>query len=200
MKKPPIPFPLIEKMEDRPLVGCLLKRMPDETNQFLYGKYYPLFRKLFLFFYTDCLDEVELTDDVYVHLMEPRGEKKISRLEEFQFQCHLARWMKLVSIRFCITKWKRHRDVTFFESAEELPVSENSHLSATVDIDREDFEKIVDLMRNERYKKLIRFRYLEGMDHDEIAEEMGEKMSDYYRTHERAKKQLREVYMKEMGQ
>lgn len=198
MKKLPIPFPLVDKMEDRPLVSCLLKRLPDVTDQFLYGKYYPLFRKLFLFFYTDCLDEVELTSEIYLHIMEQRPPNNTSRMEDFKFQCHLARWMKVVSSRFCITKWKRHRELTFFESAEDIPASNDGGISATVGLEREDFEKILELMRNERYRKLIRLHYIEGFDHKETAKEMGEKMSDYYRTHERARRQFKEVYQSEM--
>lgn len=180
------------------MVECLINRMPEETDQFLYGKYYPLFRKLFLYYYTDCLDEVELTNEIYLHIMEPAKGQRLSPLEKFQFKCRLAWWMKLISVHFCISKWKTHRELTFFESAEDLPPTTDCKLSATVGIEREDFETILCLMRNERYRNLIRCRYLEGMSHEEAATEMGEKMSDYYRTHDRAKRMLRETFFKEM--
>lgn len=85
-----------------------------------------------------------------------------------------------------------------FGTYEDLHGDEKTE-SVVVDISREDFEKIVGMMKNERYRDLIRHHYLENLDHDETAAKMGESMSSYYRTHERAKKQLRETYMKEMG-
>jgi len=197
MRKLPIPYPLIEKLEDRPMVYCLLKRLPEETDQFLYGKYYPLFRNLFLYFYTDCLDEVELTNEIYLHIMEPRPPRNSSYLENFQFQCSLAWWMKKVSTHFCISKYKKHKKLTFFQLTDDMPVSEVSYLSATTGIEREDFEKFLSLMHNERYRKLVRLRYFEGLSPDEIIEETGEKRINYYRTIQRARAQLREVYFDE---
>ncbi len=198
MKKPPIPFPLIEKMEDRPLVWCLLKKMELETGQFFYGMYWPLFCKLFRFYYTDCDNEIEVADEIHLHIMTPPKNSTQTRLELFNFQCRLARWMKVVSVHYYYTKGKRHRKLTFFESAEDIPASNDGGISATVGLDREDFEKILELMRNERYRTLMRLHYIEGLDHNDTAKEMGEKMSDYYRTHERARRQFKEVYQRKM--
>lgn len=198
MRALPIPYPLIENMDDRTLVSCLLRHLEKETEQFLYGMYYLLFKKLYHIYDPDVADEVELTDDIWLHIMEPRPPRDTSRLQDFQFQCRLPWWMKVVSVHYCISKYKKRRLVYCFGTFEDLHGEEKAE-KAAVDISREDFEKIVGMMKNERYRKLIQHHYLEGLDHDETAAQMGESMSSYYRTHERAKKQLRETYMKEMG-
>ena len=198
MRTLPIPYPLIEHMDDRTLVSCLLRRLEKETDQFWYGMYHLLFKKLFFIYHPDCNDEVELTDDIYAHVMVPRPPKDTSRLQDYQFQCRLPWWMKVVSVHYCISKYKKRRLVYCFGTYEDLHGDEKPE-SMAVDISREDFEKIVGMMKNERYRDLIRHHYLENLDHDETAAKMGESMSSYYRTHERAKKQLKETYMKEMG-
>ena len=155
MKKPPIPFPLIEKMEDRPLVWCLLKKMELETGQFFYGMYWPLFCKLFRFYYTDCDNEIEVADEIHLHIMTPPKNSTQTRLELFNFQCRLARWMKVVSVHYYYTKGKRHRKLTFFESAEDIPASNDGGISATVGLDREDFEKILDPIATKHIEELL---------------------------------------------
>jgi len=64
-------------------------------------------------------------------------------------------------------------------------------------IDREDMEKILTLMPNERYRTLIRLRYIELMTNEETAKALGMTMDNYYNIHKRAKAQFEEVCIKE---
>lgn len=64
-------------------------------------------------------------------------------------------------------------------------------------LNREDAETLLGLMPNERYRKIIRLRYLDLMTHEEIAKELGMKMEIYYNKHKLAKAQFERVLEKE---
>ena len=53
-----------------------------------------------------------------------------------------------------------------------------------------DLKKILASMPNERYRRLIEFRYVEDRTNEETASLLGLAMSNYYNTHKRAKGQF----------
>ena len=72
--------------------------------------------------------------------------------------------------------------------------------SIEIEIDsmnREDAEKLLSLMPNERYRTLIQLRYLEQMTNEETAKELEMTMDNYYNIHKRAKAQFESICRKE---
>lgn len=73
-------------------------------------------------------------------------------------------------------------------SSEDIDLSE---------INRHDAERIIASMPNERYRTLIRLRYLENMTNEETAEALGMTMANYYNKHKLAKEQYAKACRKE---
>lgn len=197
MKKYPIPFTLIEKMDRHELVKRLLKHLPAETDQFLYGMNYNTFLHFFKYYYTDCDDTIELADEVYVHIIKEEPPKK-SKLASFKFRCKIEYWMWLVTQNFCHTQWRKHRELTYFDSNEDSYIHDDRIIDVTIEIDRDDFEKMIDMIPSERYRKLIQYKDLEGLDYDEIAEIMGDKKTNCYKAYYQALQQFKKIVFKEM--
>lgn len=67
----------------------------------------------------------------------------------------------------------------------------------TDELDKEDVATVLHLMRNPRYRELIRYRYVEEMSNTETAKILGMTMPNYYNAHKHAKAQYEEVLRKE---
>lgn len=61
----------------------------------------------------------------------------------------------------------------------------------------DDVKKLLKMMPNRRYSRLIEYRYVEEKSNDETAALMEMTMDNYYNCHRRAKAQYCEVLRKE---
>ena len=60
-----------------------------------------------------------------------------------------------------------------------------------------DVHTLLKLMPNQRYRELIRYRYVDGRSNEETAELLGMSMDNYYNKHRLAKQQWQAVLRKE---
>lgn len=199
MKKLPVLCKLIVGWNDHQIVPALLKYRPIPTEEFFYGKCYPMFKSLHSRYYTDCVEVLEFINEMYLDIMQPRTIGKKCKLELFNFQCSLHNWVGVISLRHCYATFKKRKIEIFTDSGdinqEELPsLFVEMHIMERVDI-----EKILAMMANERYREIIRLRYLDGLTNDETAAKLGMEMSNFYNKHLLAKAQYLAVYKKEMG-
>lgn len=176
----PIPYPRIIDKDDRQIVALLLKRIGWATNEFLYGRSYPIFKSLHKRFYTDCPELLDFIHDIYVDIIEPRKQTTTCKLETFTFKSTLNTWVGVVATRFCYSKYK---DKILTESLDDSDRKFDIWVSTTINenlFDKEDLNKILSMMRNDRYRELIRKHYVEGKSNEETAVEMNMIMDNYY--------------------
>lgn len=64
-------------------------------------------------------------------------------------------------------------------------------------INRADFETLLRMMPNTRYRNIIRLLYLEQKTHRETAEALGMSMDNYYNKRRLAEKQFKQICGKE---
>ena len=64
-------------------------------------------------------------------------------------------------------------------------------------LEYQDVLVMIEQMPNERYRKIIRLRYLEHLSNEETAEALGMTMANYYNKHKLAKAQFLSVCGKE---
>ena len=195
----------IDMMDDRMIVDAILLRDQKVTQQYLYIKCFPLFKSIFDNYYTDCQSCMEFINEIYIHLLTPKKETGLCKLQTFQFGSTLTTWIKTVAIYYCYEHYRRKQKVPFVEEKIEI----NSHKGDRFDkyassmyeeeptMGQEDLEIILNLMPNKRYSSIIRLRYLEGMSNEETAAALQMSMDNYYNKHLRAKKQFSEVLNKE---
>lgn len=199
MKKLPVLCKLIAGWNDHQIVPALLKHKPIPTEEFFYGKCYPMFKSLHTRYYTDCVDVLEFINEMYLDIMRPRAIGKRCKLELFNFQCALHNWVGVISLRYCYAAFKKRKNEIFTDTGDRNEEESPSLFVEMHIMEREDVEKILAMMANERYREIIRLRYLDGNTNEETAAKLSMEMSNYYNKHLLAKAQYIAAYKKEMG-
>lgn len=190
---------VIANFTDQEIVKAILDRDTFVTKEFLYGKCYPLFKTIYDKYYTDCENCFELINEIYVYIMIPQKNTGISKLAAFDFRCTLTMWLKVVIVNYCHQLYARRIEIdkdSDVGSDRNIPdggsLTENTHR-----IDMEDVRKILSMMPNQRYRKLIEYRYVDDKTNEDTAMLLAVTMSNYYNMHKRAKAQYCEVLRKE---
>lgn len=190
---------ILDGYTDQEIVKAILNRDTTITREFLYRKCYPLFKAIYDKYYTDCENCSELINEIYVYIMIPQKNTGISKLAAFGFRCTLTMWLKVVVENYCHQLYARRMEIdrdSDVGSDRNMPdddsLTENTHR-----IDMEDVRKILNMMPNQRYRKLIEYRYVDDKTNEETAMLLAVTMANYYNMHKRAKTQYCEVLRKE---
>lgn len=189
----------IEHYTDQEIVKAILDRDTIITKEFLYRKCYPLFKAVYDKYYTDCESCFELINEIYVYIMIPQKKTNISKLAAFGFRCTLTMWLKIVVENYCHQLYARRMEIdrdSDVGSDRNMPDDE-SLTENTRSIDMEDVRKILNMMPNQRYRKLIEYRYVDEKSNEETAMLLAVTMANYYNMHKRAKAQYCEALRKE---
>lgn len=189
----------IEHYTDQEIVKAILDRDTIVTKEFLYRKCYPLFKAVYDKYYTDCESCFELINEIYVYIMIPQKKTNISKLAAFGFRCTLTMWLKIVVENYCHQLYARRMEIdrdSDVGSDKNMPDDE-SLTENTRSIDIEDVHKILNMMPNQRYRKLIEYHYVDEKSNEETAMLLAVTMANYYNMHKRAKAQYCEVLRKE---
>lgn len=194
--------------EDLALAQSILKKDESATKCFFYRDCYPMFYSLYKNYCTDCDNCIEFISEIYLHIMTPNEETHKCPLESYRGESKLQTWIRVIAVFYCYKKYRESKlMVSFDESSQEISESfvvDDSSIddSSSIDLDtssinRDDVNVILSLMPNERYRMLIRLRYLDQMPHEEVAKILGLKMEVYYNKHKLAKEQYIKCYRKE---
>lgn len=192
-------MPDIATYTDQEIVEAILNRDTLITKEFLYRKCYPLFKAIYDKYYTDCENPIELINEIYVYILLPNRETRQSKLQGFGFRCTLTMWLKIVAENYCHQLFTKriptdeNNDIT----DDRNNVSDDSFLINTHKLDMDDVQKILSMMPNQRYRKLIEYRYVDEKTNEETALLLELPMANYYNCHKRAKAQYCEVLRKE---
>ena len=184
---------------DQDIVQAILRRDSFITKEYLYRKCYPLFKAIYDKYYTDCDSVVELINEIYVYILMPHRETNQSKLQKFGFRCSLTMWLKIVTENYCHQLFTKRIavDENSDVANDRNDISDDSFISNTRRLDMEDVQKTLSMMPNQRYGKLIEYRYILEMTNEETASLLGLTMANYYNCHKRAKAQYCEVLRKE---
>lgn len=186
----------IDSLSDKDIVELILDRDPKVTRIYMYEKCFPLFKSRYDKYYTDCESCIEFINAIYVYLMIPREKDGRSYLSSFGFSCRLEYWLKIVAENYCRQLYKKKKIITeIIDNTDRL-----GDISVTIDLDylnKSDVELILNMMTNERYRDIIRYRYVKQMSNEETASLLGMTMDNYYNKHKLAKEQFTKILSKE---
>ncbi len=184
---------------DQEIAQAILRRDTFVTKEYLYRKCYPLFKAIYDKYYTDCESPIELINEIYVYILMPHRETHRSKLQDFGFRCSLTMWLKIVTENYCHQLFAKR--IPFNEnndaSDDRKEMGDNSFIANTRNLDMDDVQKILSMMPNQRYRKLIEYRYVDEKSNEETALLLEMSMANYYNCHKRAKAQYCEVLRKE---
>ncbi|MDE6330193.1 MAG: sigma-70 family RNA polymerase sigma factor [Muribaculaceae bacterium] len=189
----------IATLADADIVEALMRRDPYVTKHYLFKKCYPLFKSIYDRYYTDCSSCFEFINEIYLFIMVPGKSTGESKLGQFAGRCSLTMWLKIVAQNYCRQLFAKKGE--FFEESltdgdRNLPV-DLSLEESMLDLDRRDLNRILENMPNERYRRLIEYRYVEEKSNEETALLLGMTMANYYNKHKLAKAQFSEQLRKE---
>lgn len=189
----------LDHYTDQEIAQAILRRDTFITKEYLYRKCYPLFKAIYDKYYTDCENPIELINEIYVYILMPHRETHRSKLQDFGFRCTLTMWLKIVTEHYCQQLFKKRIVIVDSEdTSDDRNVPEDdSLLQNTRELDMNDVRKILSMMPNQRYSKLIELRYVEEKSNEETATILGLAMDNYYNSHKRAKEQYCETLRKE---
>lgn len=198
--KLPIPFPHIVLWPDRRIVPAILDFEELPTAEFFYGMSCPMFISLYGRYYTGCADVLDFIHEIYVDILRKHEIGNRCKLETFNYKCSLKNWVGVVALHYCYAHFKKQIPMEELpEDGGRLLPMEPSILTDMGKLNRDDVDAIINMMSNERYRKLIRLHYLEELDNEETAKEMGMTMKNYYNKIRAAKLQYIQAFMKEMS-
>lgn len=186
-------------MKDEEIAKAILHRDSEITIDYLYKQCYPLFKSIYDRYYTDCESWNELVNEIYVYIMVPNKETGISKLAAFQFRCSLATWLKVVTENYCHQLYAKKEDI-IEENLGDTDIFSRIEHSLELDfstINMTDVMKILSLMPNQRYRKLIEYRYIQERSNEETAALLSMSMANYYNKHKLAKAQFVAALRKE---
>lgn len=187
----------IESLTDREIVDAILQRDTRVTRLYLYEMYYPLFKARYDKYYTDCESCLEFINEIYVYIMTPGPKSGKCYLASFGFSCRFEHWLKIVVENYCHQLFKKKPEIIDTPDAPGDRITDGSTTIDIEDLNHADVNAMLNLMRNKRYRDLIRYRYVEEKTNEETAELLGMSMDNYYNKHKLAKEQFTNVLKKE---
>lgn len=189
----------IESLTDSEIVKAILQRDASITRLYFYEKCYPLFKACYDKYYTDCETCVEFINQIYLLVMTPRKSTGVSPLQTFGFRCTLTMWLKIISENYCKQLFKVKIDISdsLKSSSDRLIMVDHSLDVDFNSIYSDDVKKILEMMPNERYRRLIELRYVKEKTNEETAMALEMTMDNYYNKHKLAKAQFCNILRKE---
>lgn len=189
----------IDKYTDQEIVKAILCRNAFITKEYLYKKCYPLFCAIYNKYYTDCVNPIELINEIYVYILTPKRDTGKCKLSTFGFRCTLTMWLKIITNHYCHQLFARK-----IETSENNLIDSDRNIcdvfSFELDfntLNMDDVKRMLLMMPNERYRRLIKFRYLDEKSNEETAMLLALSMTNYYNVHLRAKAQFCTALRKE---
>ena len=195
-------------LDDLLTAEAIINRDKRVTWQFFYIHCFPLFKSIYDNYYTDCADVKEFIDEIYILTVAPSKKTGRCQMENFKGESTLTSWLKVVCLFYCYKKYKRKIRMSIVnphstsdtenDDTNDRFIEKGGSIKMNLDsLNREDSEKILGLMPDERYRTLIRLRYMELLTNEETAKALGMTMDNYYNIHKRAKAQFENVCRKE---
>lgn len=181
-------------MTDQQIIEALIARNERVTQQFFFGNCRPLFLSIMRYVFSYEVDYDEFVNEFYLYLME----NDAYRLKQFQGRSTIYQWMKIIAIRYFISKRDRmidneSKDALLDSPAQNETIDEEKKMTAKMDI-----EYLFSLMPNGRYVYVIRRLVLQEVEPKVVAEELGTNVDNLYNIKKRAIAALTEIALKEV--
>ena len=181
-------------MSDQQIIEALIARDERVTQQFFFGSCRPLFLSIIRYVFSYEVDYDEFVNEFYLHLMENNAY----RLRQFQGRSTIYQWMKVIAIRYFITKRdsmidNESQDALLDCAVQNETVDEEKKMMAEMDI-----EHLFSLMPNRRYVYVIRRLVLQEAEPKVVAHELRTNVDNLYNIKKRAIDALTAIALQEV--
>lgn len=178
-------------MTDQEIVQQIINHNEKVTKDFFYDRCHNLLLSIIRNVLCDSVDEMECISALYLYLME----NDAVRLRQFEGKSTLLQWLKITAIRFFI----RHKKKFIVDKSgeQETPIPDEFNDTDTRMSARMDVERLLAMMKNQRYVYVVRRIILEEATPDEVADELNVRVSNLYNLKKRAMDALTFVALKD---
>ena len=181
-------------MTDQKIIEALIARDERVTQQFFFGNCRPLFLSIMRYVFSYEVDYDEFVNEFYLYLME----NDAYRLKQFQGRSTIYQWMKIIAIRYFISKRDRMIDNESKDALLDSPVQNETIDEEKKMTEKMDIEYLFSLMPNGRYVYVIRRLVLQEVEPKVVAKELRTNVDNLYNIKKRAIAALTEIALKEV--
>ena len=179
---------------DKEIVEALIARDANITQQFFFKDCRPLFLSIINKVFDYKVDYNEFVNEFYLYLME----NDACRLKQFEGRSTIYQWLKIVAIRYFISK----RDSLIDNESNDAPldsvIADEFIENETMTTARLDVERLFSLMSNKRYVYVIRRLVLEEAEPKVVAGELATNVDNLYNIKKRAIAAITEIALKDI--
>lgn len=181
------------EMTDIQIVEALIEHDEVVTRQFFFEDCRPLFVSIIHYVFSYDVNYNEFVNELYVHLME----NEAFRLKQFQGRSSLYQWLKIVAIRFFISKRN-----SMIDDSSKNHLLECAHLDDKVDYEsrvysKMDIEYLFSRVSNKRYGYVLRRLILDDAEPLEVAKELSITIDNLYNLKKRAIASITQIALNE---
>lgn len=180
-------------MKEQAIIEALIAHDEFVTKEFFFRKCRPLFMSIIHNVFPYEVDFDEFVNELYIHLME----NSAYRLKQYQGRSSIYQWIKIVAIRFFISKRNEMIDNV---SKEPLLDIEKDDITVEYEnpiITKLQVEQLLGMMSNNRYAFIIRRLILEEAEPEAVAKELNTNVNNVYNIKKRALTSLTNIVLKE---
>ena len=185
---------MVQRMTDLQLIDALIARDGRITEQFFFRDCRPLFVSIIRYVFSYEVDYDEFVNEFYLYLME----NDAYRLKQFQGRSTIYQWLKIVAIRYFITKRDGMIDMEQKGVLLDRAVHKEAVDSGKKNAAKMDLENLFALMPNKRYVYVIRRLVLQDAEPKVVAQELKTNVDNLYNIKKRAVDALTEIALKEV--
>lgn len=170
------------QMDSQQIVDSLIAHDEQFTQRFFFKECRPLFVTIIRKIFDYEVDYDEFVNELYIHIMEDDAR----RLRQFQARSSIYQWLKVVAIRYFLSKHDK-----LIEERSEEPLIERSLNSRGENQERKimarmDVEYLLERLGNKRYAYVLRRLILEDAEAETVAGELGVTVYNLYNIKKRA--------------
>lgn len=179
---------------DKEIVEALIARDANITQQFFFKDCRPLFLSIINKVFDYKVDYSEFVNEFYLYLMENNA----CRLKQFEGRSTIYQWLKIVAIRYFISKRDKLIDNESNDTPLDSVIADELVENETVTTAGLDVERLFSLMPNKRYVYVIRRLVLEDVEPNVVAGELATNVDNLYNIKKRAIAAITEIALKDI--
>lgn len=177
-------------LSDNDYIYGLKNRDNRVTHQFFYKEFYFLLNDIKYSLFNDKVGYDELVNELYLELCAENWK----RLDSFSGVngCHLRTWLSVVSWHFF-----QKKKISLMEKNSEAELINTCKSTYNAERDIEitlDVERVMSLMKNERYANILWLMIIEGYSPEEVARKWNKTIDNIYNIKHRAIKEFLSIY------
>ena len=169
---------------DKEIVDGILRNDSKIIEFFFFNRCSPMFTFIISKVFNKRAEKDELVNELFLYL----NQNDWYKIRQFDFKSKLTTWVSVVAVRFFIRK----KNMLIENDRTDDSILFNKNIAIEYS-DNIDVETLVGMMKNERYRAVVKALILEEREPQEFADEMDITVDNLYNIKRRAIKQIKEI-------